>query len=438
MHDLGVRDLVVPGLARDRLVLPNDPAYPALRSTYTTRHSPALVVLPRDASEVAAALEHARSTGLPISVRSGGHGLSGRSSNDGGVVIDLSALDEVTVVDRTARLVRVGAGARWSEVARALAPAGLAISAGDHGNVGVGGLATAGGIGWLVRSYGLTIDHVRAVEVVLADGAIVRTDADHEPDLYWGMRGGGEGLAIALAFEIEAVELEHVGIAQLAIHADQGGAMLRRWSDLMAAAPRSWSTAMFLLPHGPSFAAQLTAVVAGADEGELMTLVQALDEVGTVLARSAQLAPYPALVPTAHLHANVGQQPTHTTNGLFGRLDARAGRSLMEVAAHPAGPLLQLRSLGGAVNDVDPGATAYAHRHQEVLVTASTFPPAGRSDLDAAWSTVAHLADGAYGNFESEPGREAQARAFPGDAGRRLRGLRARFDPSGVLGGELD
>ncbi len=109
---------------------------------------------------------------------------------------------------------RVEAGARWAQVAQALAPHGLAISSGDHGNVGVGGLATAGGIGWLVRHYGLTIDHVRAVEVVLPDGTQVRADAATEPDLLWVMRGAGAGAGIAVAFEIEAIELRKVGLAR--------------------------------------------------------------------------------------------------------------------------------------------------------------------------------------------------------------------------------
>ena len=427
-------DLLVPGLSRDRLVLPGDRAYQMLRSTYTTRHSPAMVVLPQDAEEVVAALAHARSTELAISVRSGGHGLSGSSSNDGGVVIDLSRLNEVTVLDRATRLVRVGAGARWAEVAHALAPAGLAISSGDHGNVGVGGLATAGGIGWFVRSYGLTIDHVRAVEVVLANGLVTRVDAHHEPDLFWAMRGGGQGMAIALSFDIEAVELKRVGVAQLAIEADRGGAMLRAWSDAMADAPRSLSTAMFLMPRGRSAVAQVTAVVADADEAEMVIALESLKDVGRVLNRQEQMVPYSALVSTAHLHPNVGQQPSTTTNGLFARLDARRSKALMDVVSHRAGALVQLRSVGGAVNDVEPLATAYAHRHQNVLATVTTFPPAGRTDLDAAWSKAAYLADGAYVNFESSRSERSDRRAFPGDTGRRLRELRSKFDPDGVLG----
>ena len=162
------------------VVTPADREYRHLRSTYTTRHAPAEVLLPRNPGEVSEAITYAAATDLPISVRSGGHGLDGSSSNDGGIVIDLRSINTVEPLPTGSNLVRVGAGARWAEVARALAPHGLAITSGDHGNVGVGGLATAGGMGWLVRTYGLTIDHIRAATVVLPTcmwGAVrVRTD----------------------------------------------------------------------------------------------------------------------------------------------------------------------------------------------------------------------------------------------------------------------
>ena len=118
---------------------------------------------------------------VPLAVRSGGHGISGRSTNDGGIVIDLSRLNTIEVLDQATRRVRIGPGARWMDVAAALAPYGWALSSGDYGGVGVGGLATAGGIGWLAREHGLTIDHLRAVEMVLADGSVVRGQRDGEP-----------------------------------------------------------------------------------------------------------------------------------------------------------------------------------------------------------------------------------------------------------------
>lgn len=216
---------VILGTVRDglagKIVTPGDPRYPPLRSTYTTTGSPAAVVLAQSAADVAAGLQLARERQLPVAVRSGGHGLSGGATNNGGLVIDLSKMTRVDILDRGARLVRVEAGARWAQVAPALAPHGLAISSGDHGNVGAGGLATAGGAGWLVRHYGLTIDHVRAVEVVLPDGTQVRADPLTEPDLLWVMRGAGAGAGIALAFEIEAIELRDDTVLNYGIYTGQ-------------------------------------------------------------------------------------------------------------------------------------------------------------------------------------------------------------------------
>ncbi|MGR6923516.1 FAD-binding oxidoreductase [[Actinomadura] parvosata] len=416
-----------------RIVVPGDQRYRLLRSTYTTVGSPAAVLVPESTEEVVAALRFAREQGLPLSVRSGGHGLSGRSTNDGGVVIDLSAMNRVEVIDRAARLVRVEAGARWAQVAQALSPYGLAISSGDHGNVGAGGLGTGGGIGWLVRHYGLTIDHVRAAEVVLADGTVVRADAEHEPDLLWTVRGAGGGAGIVTAFEIEAMELREVGYAQIAVEVDQDGRTLERWADHLAGAPRELSTAITLFPQGRSLVAAVTAVVATDDERRIRTALEPLLRIGTTLDQQAQLAPYPALVSTAHLHANVGQQPSITTNGLLGHLTGDDAAAIAAVATGRQRALVQLRSVGGAVNDVPADATAYAHRRHGTLVVASVFPPGRGTALDEAWRPLAGRVDGAYVGFESRPGKAAFERIYPGATGDRVRRLWSRYDPDGIF-----
>lgn len=421
----------VPRELDGKVVTPQDRRYPLLRSTYTAVSRPAMVVLPESTSDVVVALRHARERGLPVAVRSGGHGLSGRSSNDGGVVIDLSALNEVRVLDRRSRMVRVGAGARWAQVARALAPAGLAISSGDHGNVGVGGLTTAGGIGWLVREYGLTIDHVRAAEVVLADGTVVRTDARHEPDLFWAVRGAGAGLGIVTAFEIEAAEVRDVGVAQVTLLADREGRTLRRWAEYLAAAPRALSTAGMLMPGG---VLSLTAVFADDDVRRLREAVEPLLGIGTrLLDQRVQRAPYSALVPAGHLHANTGQQPSTTTNGLLRSMTPAAAQAIMAAATGPASALMQLRSIGGAVDDVPAEATAYAHRDHDVLMIGSVFPPNGGAALDRVWRGVSAHTDGAYANFESRPDAAAFRRFYPGATGDRVLAIWRRYDPDGVF-----
>lgn len=359
-------DLILPPSLRDRAVRPGDRRYPLLRSTYTTVSAPALVLLPESPAEVAAALEVARDSGLPLSVRCGGHGLSGRSSNDGGIVLDVSAFG------------------------------------------GVGGLATAGGIGWLARSYGLAIDHIRAVDVVLPDGRLVHADTTHEPDLYWAVRGDGVG--VALAFEMEATPLRTVGFGQVTVTADRDGKTLRRWSEYLAAAPHELTGSAMVFPDGKGFVAQFMGVVATDDQDRGRDLV-----------------------PTGHLHPNTGQQPATTTNALLPELTADSARALMDVAAGRERTLLQLRALGGAINDVAPDAAAYAHRHQQVLAILAEFPPGRGAGLDTAAARLAPYADGACRNFESRPDGDSFRRAFPGATGERGRALRERYDPDGLL-----
>ncbi|MEO7122197.1 MAG: LLM class flavin-dependent oxidoreductase [Lacisediminihabitans sp.] len=175
----------IPDSIAANAIEPGDAGYSRVKSTYLRGGTPGLVIQVHNTGEVVDALAFARSNPeVPLGLRSGGHGISGRSTNDGGIIIDLSPMKAIEVMDELTRRVRIEPGARWKDVALALAPHGWALSSGDYGGVGVGGLATAGGVGWLVREHGLTIDHLRAVEMVLADGSVVRADEQENPDLF--------------------------------------------------------------------------------------------------------------------------------------------------------------------------------------------------------------------------------------------------------------
>ena len=206
-----------------KAIEPGDAGYARVKSTYMRGGSPGLVLQPTTADEVVEALAFARENPtVPLGVRSGGHGISGRSTNDGGIVIDLSRMRDDRGARRGARASCASRpGARWKDVAAFLAPHGWALTSGDYGGVGVGGLATAGGVGWLVREHGLTIDHLRAVEVVLADGSIVRADASNHADLFWAVRGAGANFGIVTAFEFEVDEVGDVGFAQLVVRRER-------------------------------------------------------------------------------------------------------------------------------------------------------------------------------------------------------------------------
>ncbi|MDX3453308.1 FAD-binding oxidoreductase [Streptomyces sp. ME02-8801-2C] len=422
----------LPGSLNSRVLRPGDPGYPMHSSTYTTRAHPAAVLLAQDTDDIATALNAVRTAGVPVSVRSGGHALSGRSSNDGGLVVDLSRLNKVEILDRERRLVRVGAGARWGEVAERLAGAGLAISSGDHGNVGVGGLATGGGIGWLARSYGLTIDHVVGADVITTDGRRLRAAPDGDTDLYWALRGAGAGVGAVTSFDIEAVELGDVAIAQLAFTVDADGRALTDWASALTASPRELSAVATLMGHGGDLVLSVTAVVATADESAVRDALAPMLDLRPLQA-TAQLAPYTALVSSAQQHRNIGQQQVTSTTAMLRDVDDATAYALAQVARDPHQPILQFRSLGGAVNDIEPGTTAFAHRAHQFLVVGAVPGSDQATQLAKAWDPLLPHADGAYMGFETRTDSEIFDRVYPGITGTRVRDLWRTYDSDGIL-----
>ena len=422
----------VPPSLREHAVEPGDSDYASVRSTYLRGGAPGLVLRPQTVEQVQQALVFARRhPALPLGIRSGGHGISGRSTNDGGLVIDLGALDSIEVLDEARRLVRIGPGARWMEVAAALAPHGLALSSGDYGGVGVGGLATAGGIGFLAREHGLTIDHLVAAEIVLADGTLVRASADHEPELFWAVRGAGANVGIVVSFEFEADEVGDVGWAQLALQVDDLADFLERFGRTMEESPRD--TTLFLIvgasrPAEP-IVAQLYGVVDSSDPDTIVARLQPFAELGPLVGQQVQLLPYAAVMANASELAHDGQGEPHFRSGLVEHLDPATAEAAAALAASGSAPWFQIRSVGGAVADVAPDATAYAHRSANFSITS-----VGRSSrFDELWSALARRFDGLYLSFETRTDPQLVEQAFPPATLARLRALKRRVDPDRVF-----
>lgn len=421
-------DAIPPQLAATA-VEPGDHEYSRVRSTYVRRGAPGLVLRPRTPDEVAAALAYAREQDVALSVRSGGHGISGRSTNDGGILLDVGRLDGIEVLDPATGRVRLGPGARWSAVARELARHGLAMSSGDYGGVGVGGLATAGGIGFLVRKHGLTLDHVVAAELVLADGTQVRADADHHPDLLWAVRGAGGNFGILTAVELDAYPVRDVVFSTMAFEVDAD--LLQRWGALIEAAPRELTSfAHVFARRGDPPVAQLYSVYAGDDTARAAAALEPLLGIGRLLGQQAQLLPYPAILP-GDGGPHDGGRPPRIRSGLADHITPELARTLDEGLRSGALPLFQLRSVGGAVNDVDPLATAYAHRTQTVSIAGVG---AGATRLDAFWDgeLYPHL-HGLYLSFETDTSPRRLTDAFPEPTLGRLRELKALYDPDNVF-----
>lgn len=422
----------VPLALASTAVEPGDRSYDAVRHNYLRSGAPGLVLRPRSTAEVADAVTYARSQDVPLGVRSGGHGISGRSTNDGGIVIDVGGLASVEVVDEATRRVRLGAGATWGQVAEALAPRGWAISSGDYGGVGVGGLATAGGIGFLGRTYGLTIDHVVAAEVVTAEGRVVRASADEHPDLFWGLRGAGGNLGVVTWVEVEAMELGDVVFSQMALDASDTAGLLERWGAAVESAPRELTSFLVLAPprRGQGPVAQLMTVYAGDDTEAAVTQLERLADTGPLLDHQAYLLPYAGVVRAGDKHHTGGGDPS-VRSALVTHLDTTTSRAFERVAASGTAHFLQVRATGGAAHDTSDAATAYAHRRQNFLLSAMA---PSQDALDAVWDTeMLPHAEGLYLSFDTDTRPERLVDAFPEPTLTRLREVKRDWDPTNLF-----
>ncbi|WP_345751399.1 LLM class flavin-dependent oxidoreductase [Microbacterium rhizophilus] len=424
----------VPASLAASAIEPGDRGYDDVRHNYLRSGRPGLVLLPSTPAEVAEALGYARAQDVPLGVRSGGHGVSGRSTNDGGVVVDLrrlAAIEPLEAGEGAGTRIRIGTGATWGEVAQALAPRGLAISSGDYGGVGVGGLATTGGIGLLGRTFGLTIDHVVAADVVTADGRILRASADEHPDLLWGLRGAGGNLGIVTAVEIEAMRLGNVVYSQMVFDASDTTGLLERWGAAVEAAPRELTSFLILSPirPGQQSVAQLMTVFAGDDTDAAITALERLADAGPLLDHKAYVMPYSGVVAPGDRHHQGGGDPVSRT-GLVDHLDPATARAFADLAGSGAAYFLQVRATGGAAHDVAPDAMAYPHRHQNFLLTAL-----GRShaELDPFWDgVVAPHTNGLYLSFDTDQRPERLVDAFGANLPR-LREVKRAWDPDNVF-----
>lgn len=424
---LGIAYDEVPESLAAAAVEPGDSAFGRVRSTYLRGGDPGLVLRPGTVAEVVDAVAFARAhRHLPLGVRSGGHGISGRSTNDGGLVVDLGRLDDITVLDEAERLVRIGPGARWRDVATALAPHGWALSSGDYGGVGVGGLATAGGIGFLGRQHGLTIDHLRAVEMVLADGSVVRASESEHPELFWAVRGAGANFGIAVAFEFQVDEVGDVGWAQLAFQVADPAAYLTEFGRVVEATPRR-TTPFLVLGQGM---ARVMAMVDSSAPDEIVADLQPFAEIAPLVQQQVVVAPYAAVMnmfPDAP-HAGRGEPVSRSV--LVREITPGFAAASADLIASGASHWYQIRSVGGAIADVPADATAYAHRDAGFSLTVMGADP-GR--LDRWFDPVREQADGLYLSFESDPDPARVDEAFPPATLERLRRLKARLDPDNLF-----
>jgi FAD/FMN-containing dehydrogenase len=443
----------VPGFT-GRVTRPADPGYDAARAVWNVMHDrrPAAVARCQSPADVAAAIAYARGRELTIAVRGGGHSLPGHSTVNGGIVLDLRSLDRVEV-DPRRRTVRVGGGATLGAVDRAAQKHGLVVPAGVVSHTGVGGLTLGGGVGRLMRRFGLTIDSLLSAEVVLADGRVVRASADDYADLFWGLRGGGGNFGVVTEFEFRAHELTLLPILATFHSLERAHEVLALGERYMAdpSTPRELLWTSFLR-RGPDIAPWLPAELVGARG--IMSLIEWSGEpaAGNALLATIQRelrapagdlsdVPYLAIQQVTDELLAPGTLHAYVKAGFAGELTAPFVDALIECGGRVQSPLsvIEVLSMGGAIRDVPVADTAFPHRDARWLINmpAQWVDPAD-TDAEVAWVRETYaalqpfLSGGAYSNFMEDDEADAAGSAYGETLGRLAR-IKGEYDPDNLF-----
>jgi len=430
------------------VVLPGDEDYQSARQmqAFTHDHFPSIIVRATSPADVAEAVKFARQNHIPLSVRGGGHSVAGYSVADGAVVIDLTRMRGVSI-DPERETARVQGGARSIDLAGPAHEYGLALSTGDTGSVGLGGLVTGGGIGYFVRKYGIAADRLLSAKLVNANGEIITASPLENADLFWAIRGGGGNFGIVVEFEFKLVPVRYVYGGALMLPATRE--VIRGYLDYAESAPDDLTT-MATIVHAPPApfipeervgerALLILAAYCGDPADGEMALAP-LRELAEPIADTITTIPYPAIFEyMAWAEAPHGaairmmftdEIPDATIDDFIDAIDN---------ATSPfAG--IHLRGLGGALARIPQESTAFVHRERKYFVAIlgvwmdpSENGDAHREWTNALWTKIAHLRDGVYVNFLEDEGDARVREAYPGAVYRRLADVKAKYDPDNVF-----
>ena len=419
------------------VIRPGDSEWESARRFHSGIGEPAAVIRAASVDDVRGAVRYAAAERLDIMIRGGGHSAWG--GVPGGLTLDISALDEVEV-DGTR--VRVGGGALWGGVAHALAERGLALSSGDTASVGVGGLTLGGGIGWMVRAWGLAADQLVGAQLVTARGDVVEVTETSHPELLWALRGGGGNFGVVTRFDFEAHPLDGVVHAVYGLEGD-ARPVLRVLADVLADAPRELTVTYMdvpaMDPNAPA-GASITAVWAGTDEDAARRALAPLASAPGVTERDFGVQDYPDVLMEAPEFDPEQPMPGFVGgNTLLGVLDDDSIDRLVTFREQRPASVVMLRSLGGAYADVAQDDSAFPARDATWFAMAGAFDipgmldDAGRAAANAAWEAIEGKGSGVYGNFTVSTDEAIAQRMYPAATMARLAAIKHAWDPGNVF-----
>ena len=443
---------VDPEALRDALagdvVAPGEDAWDGARQAWNlvADQRPALVVLAATPADIAATVRFARANGLRVAPQSTGHGAASLGDLAGAILLRTGRLSGVAI-DADARTAQVGAGARWGDVVAAAGESGLAAMHGFAGGVGVAGYTLGGGLGWLGRLHGFASSHVRSFDIVTAGGRQRHVDAEHEPELFWALRGGGGGPVVVTSLELELLPLREAYAGSLMWPLESASEIVQAYREWIASVPDELTSTLRLMRYPPL--PELPEALRGKQ-----LVVVTLAFTGSHAEGDAQVAPLRALgprhldtlatVPATALGAIAGDPegplPGTGDSLLLDAFTAEAAAAFAELGGPGVeSPFTQLeiRHLGGALRDA--GAGAAGGLEADALVYAVGVPVTPEVDvaLHASLAAVRErlapwtAARGPLLTFaEQQSGLGA---SFTGEVAERLAGVAAHYDPDGVL-----
>ena len=431
-----------------RVIGPEDSDYDAMRTVVAggIDRRPAAIVRVASAADVARVIRVAHETGAELAVRSGGHSGAAHGTTDGGIIIDVRDLRQIDL-DVDARTVWAGSGLTAGELTAEVTSHGLVVGFGDTGSVGLGGITTGGGVGYLARRDGLTIDNLIGAEIVTADGEVLEIDAESHPDLFWAIRGGGGNFGVVTRFHYRLNELPAFYGGMLFLPATPD--TVAGFMAASAAAPEELTTIanvmtappMPFLPEewvGRIVIMGMIAYAGDAEAGE--RAVAPFRALAEPLADMVKASPYSEMFPPEDPDSEY--HPTAVAvNMHIDHVDREVAATILDHLERSDASLAaaQLRQLGGAMARVPADATAYAHRSSPIMVNLAAFYE-GEADRPPkeAWLREFQAAidqgdPAVYANFLADEGPERVRAAYPGATWDRLGQIKRRYDPTNLF-----
>jgi hypothetical protein len=432
---------------RGDLIQPGDPQYETARKVYNgmiDKH-PALIIRPVDVADVSSAVEFGLEQRLDVAVRGGSHNGPGFGTVEGGLVIDLSRMRSVRV-DPEEKTVRVEGGAVWGDVDHATYPFGLAVPCGFLSSTGVGGLTLGGGSGYLARRYGLTIDNLLGVDMVLADGCFITADREHNEDLFWAVRGGGGNFGIVTSFLYKGNPIQTVYGGPMMWPIDEAAEILPYWQELILKAPEElygwfgFGTVPPAAPFPEEYQLKKVCMIVWCYTGALENAEPIFKEIRDFRKPAIDMAgpiPFPALQSMFDGLFPPGYQ-WYWQADLFKQYDQLAIDQLIKYGNELPTPYsnIHIYPINGAVGRVGPHETPWAYRNANFsqVIVAVDPDPANNDRMTRwakdTWSALHPFSLGAaYLNFKMDEGTETVKAAY-GDNYIRLSEIKAKYDPN--------